>query len=445
MTPNFILTIQKKMGLDAQVSFTLLIRLWNIFTGGVLLVGMHRWFSADEQGYYFTLMSLVGLQVFFELGMNFVVLQISSHEMANVKYSKIDGFSGRKENIERLASLVRGLMKWYKYVAISFLFCVGVAGYYFLEKKSANIDVDWRVSWSLLILFSAGNLYCSPFLAILEGIGLVADVAKLRLIYSVAAYVLFWIVLENGGGLNALPIILAISFLVTKFWLVKEGSKLYEIAEKEISTKNIIQWSVDILPLQWRIALSWISGYLIFQLFTPLIFAFQGATEAGQIGLGLVVYSTISTLSMSWVNSKVPELVGHIVREERRALNVKFMQLLKLSMVFNLVISSGFTVVGIIMKVANIWIGDRLPDPYVLICFFIVCLCNQVIFSVAAYVRAHKEEPMLLQSVVVGLLLAVCLYKFAAISVLYAALSYLVVTLVISLPWALLTFKRYYK
>ena len=43
-----------------------------------------------------------------------------------------------------------------------------------------------------------------------------------------------------------------------------------------------ISWRKEVFPMQWKIALSFMSGYFVFQLFTPVLFHYQGAEVASQ-------------------------------------------------------------------------------------------------------------------------------------------------------------------
>jgi hypothetical protein len=63
----------RAMGMDGAVTYAFLARLTIIMgsTGTVLLI-VHS-LSPVEQGYYYTLLSLVSLQVVFELGFSFVI------------------------------------------------------------------------------------------------------------------------------------------------------------------------------------------------------------------------------------------------------------------------------------------------------------------------------------------------------------------------------------
>ena len=74
------MSLRKRLGLDGPVAYTFLARIVNIVgsTGTVLLIV--RFLSPVEQGYYYTLLSLVALQAVFELGFSFVIQQLAAHE-----------------------------------------------------------------------------------------------------------------------------------------------------------------------------------------------------------------------------------------------------------------------------------------------------------------------------------------------------------------------------
>ena len=57
----------------------------------------------------------------------------------------------------------------------------------------------------------------------------------------------------------------------------------------------------EIFSLQWRIAVSWVSGYFIFYFFTPLIFMIYGPVVAGQFGLTFNMIRSLSTVSLSFI------------------------------------------------------------------------------------------------------------------------------------------------
>jgi len=72
--------IRRALGLDGAVAFTSLARAVSIAGSTVTVLLIVRFLSPIEQGYYYTLLSLVALQMVFELGFSFVVQQLAAHE-----------------------------------------------------------------------------------------------------------------------------------------------------------------------------------------------------------------------------------------------------------------------------------------------------------------------------------------------------------------------------
>lgn len=89
-----------------------------------------------------------------------------------------------------------------------------------------------------------------------------------------------------------------------------------------------MQYMQEIFPYQWKIALSWISGYFIFQLFNPVLFATEGAVVAGQIGMTLAALNGIQALSLSWLNTKIPLYSQLIALKDYKQLDNTFNQTL---------------------------------------------------------------------------------------------------------------------
>lgn len=96
-----------------------------------------------------------------------------------------------------------------------------------------------------------------------------------------------------------------------------------------------VNYRLEIFPFQWKIALSWISGYFIFQLFNPVLFATEGAIVAGQMGMTLTVLNSIMALSFSWMTTKVPVYSELIAKKDYNQLDSLFNKALIQSAILN--------------------------------------------------------------------------------------------------------------
>src|ERR1700686_1686987 len=110
--------MQRVLGLDQAIGFTVLGRFWGSAAGLVTLTLIARFLSPAEQGYYYTFGSLVALQIVFELGFSFVILQLASHERAQLTISNDYEITGDPIAHARLASVIQKSVRWYSVAAV---------------------------------------------------------------------------------------------------------------------------------------------------------------------------------------------------------------------------------------------------------------------------------------------------------------------------------------
>ncbi|MBS9423350.1 hypothetical protein [Photorhabdus caribbeanensis] len=434
----------KKTSIDYHVGYSLTLRLWNILAGGILMLSIPFVFSLEEQGYYFTFTSIIALQVFFELGLNYVIVQLVAHEMAYLKYDKkVSLLIGDLIHIKRVHSLIKMLRKWYSIVSILFLLVVFIIGFYFFIRNGSLNSDKWVIPWGMLVFFSSVNLFISPFLSVLEGMGFVGEVAKIKLFQSILGYstlILFFIFGFKLGAISAIPGIAAICSLL---WIYKKYKNLFFLSNSD-HICNELSWKRDIFPFQWKIAISWLSGYFIFQAIIPLIFAHQGEKIAGQVGLTMTVFSALLSLSMSWVSAKINVMGRLVASKDRETLNHIFIDITKKSGILNIFIILSFIFTLYFLKSFNFNIVNRFASLDIIFILSIVAIFNHLVFCFAAYMRSHKEEPMLTCSVIVALLTFFAVYFTSYHSATTTILSYSIIIVFISFPWSLWLFKKYY-
>lgn len=302
-------------------------------------------------------------------------------------------------------------------------------------------DVVWKFPWVLLAVGTALNLLLAPILAFIEGLGKVKEVAKVRLYQQCISILVVWGGLILGAklyvsGINWFIIIL----LVTSILFFSDFRKLL-LNIWNISLTEKVNYRKEIFPYQWKIALSWISGYFIFQLFNPVLFATEGAVVAGQMGMTLAALNGIQALSISWMTTKVPLYSGLIATKDYLQLDAIFNRTLKQSVFINgALLVLMFIMVWIIrywhIVIGNMDLGNRFL-PYVPMTLMMVPIfINQFVSSWATYLRCHKQEPFLINSICAGI--ACCLATVVLgkrFGVFGVTAGYCCITIVL-MPWA---------
>ena len=433
----------RKAGLDEQVVSTLMFRCWNVIGGAASVLLLPLWLTPTEQGYYYTFGSVLALQIFFELGLNQIIMQLVSHEVAHLEFDERGHLHGDALRLDRLSSLGRLIRRWYAFAALGFFLFAGISGVLFFERKGTLPLSAWLGIWIVLISSTAANLLLSPRLAMLEGCGKIGSVARLRLVQSMIGYAALWAMLFGGTGLWVAAALPTVSAVCTYWWLNSKGDLLRALVRRPVGGNPPINWRTDVLPLQWRIAVSWMSGYFMQSIITPFVFAHRGAVEAGQYGMALNIFSAISSVGMSWVFAKAPTFTMLISRGERAALDALFRSVA--------IRSTAVTTLLSLLFVAGVWSFGQLaphaiariaPVP-ALLCLAIVTAANSAIFAVAVYMRAHKEEPLLLQSVVTGLLTVVAVYIGSNIGLQTMTALQAVLVVLVPMPWSMWLFRGY--
>lgn len=407
----FFLKILEKFGIDGAVAYTVIGRLWQ---GGASLITIFlitRFFSPIEQGFYFTFSSIVALQVFVELGFSVVIIQFASHEHAHLRWAESGVLVGPEQFKDRLISLMQLALKWYGIAAILMVILLSPGGYlFFLKQQAKYVNISWQSPWFCLVLFFAIFFCLSPLLSFLEGCGKIKDVAKMRFVQDLIANLLLW-----GGCFCKLGLWVASLFYVGKIlvillWIGTDWRKSFFLNALKTKPQTVINWRREIFPFQWKIALSWISGFFVFQLFNPILFNYHGAIIAGQMGLSLTVCNGITVIAMSWVNAKVPVFSNLVAKKEYAKLDNLFFRILKQSFVVTLFLILSFIIAVCFLRLIQWPLESRFLPILPLLLLSGTVLVNQVNFTQAAYLRAHKREPLLVSSVVMAGLMCVSTY-----------------------------------
>lgn len=400
--------IATKLGVDKAILFTSFSRVIQ-GAGGIISVLIVASFLTDvEQGFYYTFASILAIQVFFELGLNGIITQYVAHEVSHLTEVN-NKYVGSEKHLSRMTSILHFAIKWYlilSFFVFALLLTVGFV--FFSHFYKSKVPIDWLLPWFILSFSTTLYFAISPIIAFVEGLGKVKEVAKIRLMQQSLVMFLTWGGLVFGmklyvGGIAALAgVAVLIFFVIYHFLPLLHNIYLHQVTEK-------LSYKEEILPFQWKIALSWIGGYFIFQLFNPVIFATEGAAAAGQMGMTLNALTSILALSFGWMATKIPVYSGYIAQRDFKKLNKLFnTTFFQSSFVIIFAMVGLFVVIFGIRYFNVIVVGKNLGDkflPYLPMVFMMISfLMNHIIGSLAVYLRCHKKEPMLVHSLVFGAL-----------------------------------------
>ncbi len=440
---NIVVKIAHKIGMDGAIAYSSAARVFQAFAGVISIFFIATFLTGEEQGFYYTFGSILAIQIFFELGFTGIMTQYVAHEVVHLHLNESFVYEGEERYKSRLSYLIKFCLKWYTVIAILFFVVVNIVGIlYFNRFDNTNGTVNWLLPWLLLSFSTAVKLFQSPFTAILQGLGKVKEMNQIAFYQQLIIPISQWILFASGVKLYVVGVSSLLGVIVWCFFIIRTDlwRLIYNLLKINIS--ETVSYMKEIFPYQWKIALSWISGYFIFQLFNPVLFATEGAVVAGQMGMTISVLNAIQAFAYSWQNTKVPLYSGLIEMKEYEKLDYTFNKTLRqMLMICGSLLVTMFLGVAILrvtnFKIANSVLGDRFLDYMPMILMMVPLFLNQFIGSWATYLRCHKQEPFLINSVVVGALCCLSTFILGNKYGLYGiTIGYCCIITLVSFPWS---------
>lgn len=438
--------LAQRLGVSRALAYALTGRLWSVSGGVISLIFIARNLSVAEQGFYYTFWSVLGLWIFFDLGLSVVTVQFASHERASLSIRN-GVMTGEARAHQRLASLLRLAVRWYASAGLLMLLIVLPVGAVFFDHyEPAAGTVDWFIPWVLLVFSSAVNLVIGPMPAILEGSGFVRDVSLMRLLQAVTANVFFWIALALGADLYAAVILNGTMAVFNLSWIGIRHLPFFRDLWATEPDSHSIRWREEIWPFQWRFAASWMSGYFMFQIFNPILFATEGAEEASRMGMSLMISTALALFAQSWISIRSVDygslVAGRAWNKLDRQFRVSLLQSGLVLVALCLLVLGGLEW----LRALGVGLADRTLPFLPMSLLLAATIGNHVVSAQAAYLRGFKREPFLAVYLAMAILTAalslIVVERFGTVGMLTVFLASVILIGVCGGTWVFIVLRR---
>jgi len=398
--PNSLLRrVAHVTGIDRAIAFTVLARGWASVAGLVTVALIARKLSPVEQGYYYTFGSIVAMQLIFELGFSVVIQQLATHEATHLTFFDDGRIEGDPQTHGRLASVLRKSLHWYTIAAVLMGVILIPSGWFFFSRHPDPAHaVAWRLPWCAVVIASCITFQIDPIFSFLEGCGFVARVARTRFAQAILGSSLAWCALLLHHGLFAPAMMVSGQAIAGVSWLYRRRGLLAGLYRHSIG-KFHIDWWAEVWPFQWRIAVSYGCGFFIFQLFNPILFAYWGPTAAGRMGMSISLSNALASIAIAWITTKSAPFGAMIARRNFAELDSVFFRAAAQSLAISLFGSLAVWSISVTLAQHGVALAQRLLPPLPFALLLLSMNMNQAVASMAVYLRAHKQEKFLLNSI----------------------------------------------
>ncbi|MDA1231821.1 MAG: hypothetical protein O2856_13695 [Planctomycetota bacterium] len=383
----------KQLEIDRALALALSTRGWQFLAGPVTIWLIGKNFSESTQGFFYTFGSLLAIQLFFELGLSGVLVNLASHEWSHLELDSDGRVTGDARNLSRLKSLIRFVHVWYTVCSIAFGVLAGLGGVVWFYRATDSFD-PWLLPWLTLAALTALGLRLVPLLAILEGCHQVATVNAFRCAQAVTGNIVVWLCILAGFSLWTAVAACAVRI----FWeliLIRGRFRIFFASIQQISDAGHLDWRIEVWPLQWRIAIAGVTYWFASQLYNPVMFSYHGPVVAGQMGMTWTILAAIQTIGMAWIQTRTPQFGALISRREFAQLDQLYRRVFWTSLLVMMATSAGFTATVVWLNSSGHFLAARMLPPLPTGIFALAVALSQIVFCQGSYVRAHNRDPFL--------------------------------------------------
>lgn len=375
------------------VGWGLLARVWTLGSTPLTLYLIAARLSPEAQGYYYTMAGLMALQVFFELGLATVLIQFFSHEFVVLRWAAKGRITGDRQAHARLRSLLAKAALWFGSASVLLAIVLIALGLHYFRVAGRGMT-GWQLPWCLAVLGVAANLLLAPWIALESGSGHIGEMSRCEAQTAFLGTLSLWACLLGGAGLYGLGAVLLVKFLVYGRHFVRTRPVLLRTL-RQLPQRALegTSWWREVWPLQWRVSLSWISGYVVFHLFTPVLFYYQGAAEAGRMGITIAGANALTAIALTFIAANTPHLGRLVAQGEWRSLDRQFFAVLRQGAALAFAGACAGTLLVFFLQ-GRFAVGERFL-PYPQVALLLLGASLQVLMShFAIYLRAFKREPL---------------------------------------------------
>lgn len=438
-----LVSLADRLQIDRATVYGIFANSWSILSGPVTMFMIITHFSSELQGYYYTFNNVIALRVFVELGLGTVIISFASHQWSKLTLDKDGCIVGDASALSKLVSLGRIVFSWYFIGGFIVLIGLSFGGYLFFSQEKSALVLNWSSPWFFLCFLTVMNMWLAPTLFLLEGCNQIKQIYAFRMIQGIFINICTWTAILLGAGLWAATVNATVSIICLVVFVITKYRHFFEPMISYVTT-SIIDWRKDLWPMQWRIGLSWMSGYFMAAFFTPLIFHYHGAIVAGQFGMTWSLFVAIGAISDIWLVTKRPQMGMLIAKKDYGTLDKLFFR--------SAIISIGiFTCSALVLWLLIYFVYEinnplawRFLSPLPTGIFLVGILFTYFTAPFSYYLRAHNKEPLYWLDISTAILLAIFTWmlgsRYAALGV---SVAYTGIKMCFSFPLAIWGWHHY--
>lgn len=369
-------------------------------TGLLTALLVTNFLTLNEQGYFYTIGSLLSSYILLDFGLSNLLVQDSARYFSALKWSPDNTvISANNQGKSAFLSLANWTLRWYAKLGVLSLILMPIGFFYFSYAKTTDA-VAWKLPWIAVVCSLGLSMPAIGFLAVLEGADKIRDTYVVRIVHYLIGATLAWMLLMMGHGLYAQSMAPLAIAIIVYIWIWTQFKPFI----KEALTHQVpFPWKTDLLPQQKQVGVSWLSNYLFLHVPVPIVFYFSGSADAGRMGLSMVIANVSCAMAMSWVTAVTPQLSSLVAKNKAAETKVAFEKAFGISAVLLFLGILVFFLINSTFQASPM--AQRILPPLQTLLVFITFAAFHSMNALIVYFRAFRKEPLAIPNLIATLLI----------------------------------------
>jgi hypothetical protein len=345
--------------------------------------------SLDQQGYFFSFMSFGALLQMGDFGLSYAVLNNANHLSSIGQRSRLAGLFSRAIWLNCGTSLLLAVV-------------VGLTGFQVFSAGRNTSELTrlvWLYPWISFVCAMFLAQLTAPGISFVEGGISVVAAWRFRFLQELLSGPVLILLFSYGFGLWSLVLFWISRFVVSATWLWMTKPP-FDAA----TSFTWREWYTEVWPFQWKMGLSALSGFLVFQAINPIVLAEQGLKAAGQFGFSLAIMNMVLMVTTVWPISKAAHYANLLSTRQFQKLRRSFREVTLLSTLFAFCSAMGISIILWWFTHIRLPHVDRLADWFTTTALLATGVLHHIVCCFAVLLRAERREPLLWVSVIGGML-----------------------------------------
>lgn len=395
--------------------------------------------TLDKQGLWFVLISFGNIILLYSASQNGIVLIFGAHEFKSLSIKDFV-ITGEEKKRDELYSFIKYSKKFFL-ITLSLLCFFVCLFFIFYVKKQPSDDIIL-----VFFLYTCGSFFYAinfSFASYVESFNEVQTAYKLKSFYLSYVLLLCVVLLFCDFDLYAL----SLAYLLPMFCIF-----IYNIIRHKNEFMKIYMTKTPINKFKKRVFLNYftknsfsmVSGFLLFQVYTPLVYYFKGSEVAAKVGLSISIFLALFAVSTGILQAKIPQVLNFIAQKNYRLSYEIYISTFKKSVIFFLF----FMFLGTFL-LYYVDAFDLYKQRVVNIDSFMLLSCawffQLMVYGMVTYTRLFKRELFISQTIIstiyILLTTTVVLKFYSDDSIFMGFLT----SYVFGIPWIYIVYRHFMK